>query len=100
MARPRSELSEILNGISGVKKVYFQAPTTMEYPCILYEVDDEFVARADNGPYTKYIRYLITVIDRNPDSTIPGAISDLRTARFDRRFVKDGLHHTTYLLYF
>lgn len=100
MARPRSELSELLHLIPGVEEVYFQAPTTLKYPCIVYEVDDEEVIRADNLPYVKYIRYQITVIDRNPDSLIPGVISAFPNARFDRRFKSDGLHHSVYLLYF
>lgn len=100
MARPRTELSAILHAIPEAEDVYFQAPEKVKYPCIIYEVDDEFVARADNGRYADYIRYQITVIDRDPDSLIPGYVSALPLTRLDRRFKADGLYHTVYNTYF
>ena len=100
MDRPRSELQTILSSIPTVKKAYFQKPTTLEYPCIVYDVDNEYVAHASDAVYQYKTRYSITVIDRNPDSQIPSAIRGLKYSRFDRKYVVDALHHTVYTLYF
>ena len=83
-------------------KVYFQAPTEdlMVYPCIEYNLDDEYVIFADNNPYSRELGYQITVIDRNPDSLIPGLVAMLPKCSFQRRFVVDGLYHTVYKLFF
>lgn len=99
----RLDLHNILKGIAGVKDAYFQAPenTTMEYPCIVYSLDDSYSEFADNKVYWRMKRYLITVIDRNPDSTIPDAIVDLFCyTRFDRFFVANGLNHTVFQTFF
>lgn len=100
MARSRAELHVILKAINGVKDAYFQPKTTLEYPCIVYDIDDEFVSRADNIVHFFKQRYTVKVIDRNPDSTIPGAIRDLPYSRYDRKYVIEGLHHFVYTLYF
>lgn len=102
MARPRAELNAILNGIPSVTKAHFQPGmnTTLAYPCIVYNRDDTFIAHADNLDYYTKKRYMITVIDRNPDSLIPDAVEALPYARFDRFYVKDGLNHTVFNLFF
>lgn len=98
----RLELQTILEGIDGVKKVYFQPPdnTQMKYPCIVYSMSSADTQFADNLPYTYTKRYQITVIDRNPDSQIPDSIAMLPMCVFDRPFVSDGLHHWVFNLYF
>lgn len=100
MARPRSELSVILHTIPGVEGIYFQKPTTLEYPAIVYDIDDEYDSRADNLRYFLKKRYTVTVIDRNPDSLIPDVVGALPYSRFDRKYVVNNLHHTVYQLYF
>lgn len=102
MARPRSQLHEILKGLNGVKDAYFQAPTTgMEYPCIVYEPSPRNdVSFADNIKYLNKKRYQITVIDRNPDSLIPDQVEGLPYTQFDRYFRTAGLHHFVFQLFF
>lgn len=100
MARPQIELQELLEGLTDVKKAYQQPPTTLEYPCILYERDDSFVTHADNLRYLFKKRYSVTVMDRNPNSIIPDQVEALRYARINRTFRKDGLNHWVYTLYF
>lgn len=98
----RQQLHQILKGIEGPKKVYFQATnnTQMEYPCIVYEKSFVETQHADNKPYRKTRRYQVTVIDQDPDSTIPDAVEELPMCSFDRHFVSANLHHDVYQLYF
>lgn len=98
--RPRSDLQEILSELDGPEEVYFQAPPRMVFPCIKYERDESWVSRADNLMYLFKKRYQVTVIDRNPDSEIPDQVEALPFTRFERFFVKDGLNHWVYNLYF
>lgn len=102
MTKPRMELQELLVAIPGVVKVYFQAPPSkgMEYPCILYKRDDVNTEFADNLPYSQKKRYLVTVIDRDPDSLIPAKVAELPTCVFDRFYAADGLNHDVYKLFF
>ena len=80
--------------------VYFQAPSSMNYPAIVYEASPISTVFADNNPYIKRLRYTITVIDANPDSLIPEFVSDLPTCSADRNFVSDKLHHFVYAIYY
>lgn len=81
---------------------YFQAPpnTGMSYPCVIYALDDVNVQHADNRPYFSQDRYLLTVIDRNPDSTLWRKIMELPTATFVRAYPADNLHHKVINLHF
>lgn len=103
----RTELHELLCEIlasSGEerKHVYFQPPEgfKMVYPCIVYELEKIDVLHAGNAPYMSARRYRVTVIDRNPDSAIPGKIAMLPTCAHDRHFVSDNLHHDVFTLYY
>lgn len=102
MARPRLELQQILEAISGVQKVYFQPPNGMKmvYPCIVYQKDSADTSFADNRPYRTEKRYMVTVIDRNPDSDIPDKVASLPTCTFDRFYPVDDLNHDVFTLYF
>lgn len=82
--------------------VYFQAPREdqMAYPAIVYHRDDVDTMFADDVPYVHTNRYLVTVIDRNPDSSLPDKILAMPQCRFMRHFVKDGLNHDNFALYF
>lgn len=98
----RYQLHAILVSFPGVKKVYFQRPTNnkLEYPCIMYVLDDVDTLYADNNPYLHNKRYQVTVIDENPDSEIPDMVANLPKSRFDRFFIADNLNHTVYNLFF
>jgi hypothetical protein len=100
MARPRSFLQEVLADI--VPDVYFQPPTNtqIEYPCIVYRLDDHRADYANNGKYNSSKRYQVTVIDRNPDSELPDQVFELPLCEFDRFFTADGLNHWVYNLFF
>lgn len=99
---PRLDLQTLLEQILGSRNVYFQKPPTfkMLYPCIIYrrdEIDTEF---ADNKPYSGRKRYLVTVIDADPDSDIPDKIAALPHCVFNRFYVADQLNHDVYKLFF
>ena len=98
----RHELQTLLINILGTKDVYFQPPPNvpMNYPCIVYHRDYELVNHADDLVYKRRKRYLVTVIDRNPDSVVPDKISELPLCVYDRFFTADNLNHDVYKLFF
>ena len=100
--RARLELHAILKAIPGVREVYFQPPESIKlnYPCIIYNLDRSEAHHADNKKYIHKNRYTITVIDKNPDSVIPGSVTDLDYCAFDRFFTSDNLNHYVFTLYF
>jgi hypothetical protein len=98
----RLELQALLVNLLGSSNVYFQPPPTlqMEYPCIIYRRDFVEIDYADDNPYTQKKRYLVTVIDRNPDSEIPDKIASLQYAAYDRFYIADNLNHDVFKLFF
>lgn len=99
---PRLELQALLTDILESANVYFQPPPTiqMEYPCIVYHRDYELTNHADDIPYKRRKRYLVTVIDRDPDSGIPDKIAELPLCVYDRFYTADNLNHDVYKLFF
>lgn len=97
---PRLELHTLLETMA--PHVYFQPPSTitMSYPCIVYKRDYKDTKFADGSPYMHRKRYQVTIIDRNPDSTIPDLVAELPMCVFDRHFTLGDLNHDTYRLYF
>jgi len=100
MARPRLELQTLLEGLA--PHVYFQAPpnSQMQYPCILYAREASSVDHANNGLYRHAKRYQVTVIDRDPDNTLPDQVEELPLCAFVRFFTADELNHWVFDLYF
>lgn len=98
----RLKLQILLESLPGVWNVYFKAPeaTKMVYPCIVYQLSLIKTKFADNNPYFLKKRYQITVIDKDPDSSIPDLISQLPMSAFDRHFRTAGLNHFVYNIYF
>jgi len=101
MAR-RLDLQTLLETLLGSENVYFQPPTNLQmaYPAIVYKRDDIQPAFADNNPYRLTTRYMVTVIDRNPDSEIPLKVASLPQSNFNRAFAADNLNHDVFVLYF
>ena len=102
MAQSQLELQELLSGLPEVTEAYFQKPGNMTLvpPYIVYEIDDEYVARADNSVHAFWNRYTVTLVVRDQDSPIKQLIRDLPFASFDRMFISAGLYHFVYNLYF
>lgn len=99
---PRLELHSILKAIPGIVDAYFQPPADMkmQYPCVVYQIDNARTEFAGNMPYMYKKRYQVTVINRDPDSVIPDIVAMLESALFDRHFTANNLHHSVFTLYF
>lgn len=96
----RRLIHETLTNLAG--RAYYQEPpnTGMVYPCIIYKLDDIPTDYADNVPYRRIKRYVVTVIDEDPDSGIREAVADLPKSSFSRAFTADDLNHFVFNLVF
>lgn len=72
----------------------------MQYPAIVYRRDYADTTFADNAPYRYVKRYQVTVIDKNPDSSIPAKVAALPMCSFNRYFPNGQLNHDVFNLYF
>lgn len=97
---PRLQLHDLL--VSITTHVYFQPPENVEliYPCIVYQRDFADTKFADNEPYAHTKRYMVTVIDRDPDSDIPDKVAQLPSCTFNRFYTADDLNHDVYQVFF
>lgn len=99
MAKPRTNLSEILHELC--PNVYFQPPGghRLTYPCIIYSLSDIDVRHADNQWYTMHDAYSVTYITRDPDDPVIHELAKLPMCRLNRPFSSDNLHHYEYTIY-
>lgn len=95
-------LHDILTGIMGSNKVYFQPPTNlvMTYPCIRYERDQADTKFADNSPYRYTQRYKLTYISQTPDDAVKNSIAHLPMCLFNRFYTVGNLNHDVFVIYF
>lgn len=95
-------LHDILVDVLGSDNVYFQPPPDrqMQFPCIVYERDNQSVKRGDNVAYNLRQRYQVTYIDQNPDGATIDALSELPLSAFNRHFVTSGLNHDVFSIYY
>ena len=98
----RLDLQILLENLINSRNVYFQPPESVKikYPAIVYELDNINNVHADNGIYSSYKRYSVTVIDQDPDSPLVGMVSKLPTCQFNRYYTSDNLNHWVFSLYF
>lgn len=95
----RLALDEVLKKVDGPAAIYYQPPKSiqMKYPCIVYKRDDVPTKFADNITYFSKQKFLITIIDKNPDSKIPDALSKLLpNVKYVREYPASNLHHFVY----
>lgn len=97
---PRLEFQQLLEQIT--EHVYFQPPENvqLQYPCIIYKRDYAETKFADDTPYNHTKRYMVMVIDRDPDSLIPDQIASLPMSVFNRFYTADSLNHDVYNVFF
>ena len=101
MAKTRMELQAYLVNLLGPSvHVYFQAPTKLTYPCLIYERSRIRNRYANNKVYFNLKQYSLTLIYRDPDSELPDIISKIPTCFHDSHYVADNLHHDVYSMYF
>lgn len=98
----RLDLHKKLKEVLGSNSVFFQPPSTvkMSYPCIIYKIDASSEKFADNILYHNMRRYLVTIVDQDPDSNIPNKLLDFRYCSFVNHITVDNLNHFIYSLYF
>lgn len=99
---PRLDLQTLLEDLLGTRNVYFQPPANIEllYPCIIYKRNSANTEFADNKPYRYLKQYQITVVDQDPDSSIPDKIAALARCTFERHFASKNLNHDIFTLFF
>lgn len=107
MAKSRLDLHKIFVDLLGTEdetetRVYFQPPFTikLKYPCIIYERSDKKDFFSGDKKYLGLVKYSVSVVDKNPDSTIPQRIENLPYTSFSTHFAIDGLNHDIYTLYY
>lgn len=98
----RLKLHEELCRILGSRNCYYQPPSgmEMEYPCIVYDLNQDNPRFADNIPYHHALEWNITVIDEDPTSIIFDKMLEFPKCRFERTFALDDLNHFVFSLYF
>ena len=96
----RLQLHQLLKTITD--NVYFQPPTNVQlkYPCIIYNRDSIRTEFAGDRPYAHTTRYMVTVIDRDPDNEIVDKVANLPMSLFNRFYTADDLNHDVFSLYF
>lgn len=85
--------------MKGSGKVYYLPDTNvnLNYPCIVYELSDEQYSRANNRVYAALDYYDVTIIDRDPTTSIRDRlVEEFSGIRFDRRYLSDNLYHFVY----
>lgn len=97
---PRLQLHQLLETFAD--NVYFQPPTNvkLQYPCIVYKRDYADTKFADDIPYDHTKRYMIIVIDRDPDSVIPDKVAAMPMSLFNRFYTVEELNHDVFSVYF
>lgn len=100
MGQPQTQA--LLESILGSDQVFFQPPDdiVMTYPAIVYNLDFESVSRADNLPYARKLRWIVTLISRDPMDPVRDAIADLPMCSFERAFPADHLNHQVFNLFY
>jgi len=98
----RLEFQAVLEALEDGLSVYFQPPVNvvMSYPAIVYNRDYQTVDYADNLPYSRHIRYQVTVIASDPDSPVPDLVAQLPMTRYVRHYTTENLNHDIYDVYF
>lgn len=99
----RIELDTKLRILLGNNHTYFQPPESvkLEYDCIVYDLDRNWVKHADNLPYSRMRKYSLVHIHRDPDYDLIDTIGELfQYVEFDRRYVSNNLYHDVYTLYY
>lgn len=102
MHHKRTELQKLLESKLGSKNVYFQPPESvkLKYPCIIYSLNRLYNNFADDGVYLQSRGYMVTVLDKNPDSPIMDAVSQIPQCTFDRFYTVDNINHWAFTIYY
>ena len=96
----RLEFQALLQTLLGTGNVYFQPPHSFEmvYPCIVYSLSDIDAKHADNDPYILTTKYSVIYISKTPDDVLIMHLAKIRSAKFARTYVSDGLNHAVFTI--
>ena len=83
-------------------RCYFQPPESirMNYPAIVYGLDDIESTFANDGVYLYKRKYQVTVIDKDPDTDLVEKVMNLPMSRFERHYEKDNLNHDVFEIFY
>jgi len=100
--KTRLELHNKLVELFGSDRVYYQPPENlkMEYPAIVYTINDMYNAFSDDIKYYNRKQYKITIIDKKPDNIVISKILDLPLSSYDRHYATNNLNHDVITLYY
>lgn len=96
----RLELQDLLKSIIGNQNVYYDPPSSMDYPAIQYNKQDIESKYANNKAYARFNCYSVTVISEMPDEEAIIKLLDLPMCSYDTHYTSDGLHHDVLKLYY
>lgn len=98
----RLKLHEILCECLDSRNVYYQPPNElmMKYPAIVYKREKIDNTYADGKVYIQDKGYMVTVIDKNPDSKVVEKMSKLPFCQFIRHYTADNLNHDVFVIYY
>lgn len=97
----RLELHDELLGFSN--NVYFQPPSGIKlvYPCVIYQKNGKRNRYGNDKLYLGTQQYSMTVIDRDPDSTIADEIEKhFQYCSITGNYTMDNLNHASLTLYY
>lgn len=97
----RLELQTMLETLLGSRNVYFNPPESvkMKYDAVVYSRKRIENTHANNSVYKQDNAYEIIAIYKDPDSDLPGKISQLPRCSHDRSYISDNLYHDAFTLY-
>lgn len=100
--KSRLDLQIELEEILGSRHVYYQPPENLkiEYPAIIYSVNDYIGINADNIKYNNVTQYQIIVVDKKPDNAAIQKILEKPLSSFDRHYSYNNLNHDVITLYY
>lgn len=96
----RTKFHEKLKTI--VPKVYFNPSESkkLEYPCIVYSMDDISTKHYSNGLYIYDYAYKVILIGIKPyDDEKDKIMKTFKYCSFNTSYVKDNLYHYVYTIY-
>lgn len=98
----REDLNALLCEILGSEYVYYQPPESLQiqYPCIIYSMDEHYVRHADNATYNRRKVYEVLYISIEPDEDVVDRLADLQYCSMGKAYTADNLYHYPYTLYY
>ena len=98
----RLKIKSKLKTIIGNNNVYFQPPENlkMNYPAIVYSLNDIDVKYSDNNPYIIKNGYQVIVINKDPDNdTIYKIVQELN-GKLKTKYTTNNLNHDVFNIFY